>query len=73
MKRLSIVAMLAIILGTTGCCCFRRQPAAPVAATCPAPAPVVCDPCAPGGAVTYGYGSSGYSSGYGTPMMVPAM
>jgi hypothetical protein len=63
MERVSIVALLAIILGTSGCCCFRRQQAAPVAAACPAPAPMVCDPCAPG-AVSYGYGSSNY----GTPM-----
>jgi hypothetical protein len=64
MKRVSIVALLAIILGTSGCCCFRRQQAAaPVAAACPAPAPMVCDPCQQG-AVSYGYGSANY----GTPM-----
>ena len=64
MERISIVALLAVILGASGCnCCRRTQPAAPVAA-CPAPAPVCVDPCAPG-AVTYGYGS-GY--GYGVPM-----
>lgn len=61
MERISIVALLAIILGTSGCCFRRNQTAAPVA-VCPAPAPVCMDPCAPG-AVTYGYGSA-----YGVPM-----
>jgi hypothetical protein len=58
MERVSIVALLAILLGSSGCCCFRRNPpAAPVAAC--APAAMSCDPCAPQG-VTYGYGSGGY-------------
>jgi hypothetical protein len=65
MKRISIVALLAIILSASGCSfCRRNQPAAAPMAVCPAPAPMCVDPCAPG-AVTYGYGS-GY--GYGVPM-----
>jgi hypothetical protein len=65
MERVSIVALLAISLGTCGCNCCRRTPAAaPVAVCTPA---VQCDPCAPQG-VTYGYGSSNYGGqGYGMP------
>jgi hypothetical protein len=58
MKRVSLIALLAVALGSTGCSCCRRNPPATVAA-CPAPAPMCPNPCAPG-AVTYGYGSGGY-------------
>jgi hypothetical protein len=60
MKRVSLVVVLAVSLGSIGCSCCRRNPPQTVAA-CPAPAPMCPNPCGPG-AVTYGYGS-----GYGMP------
>jgi hypothetical protein len=63
MERVSIVALLAISLGTCGCSCCRRTPAAAPVAACQ---PVMqCDPCAPQ-AVTYGMPNYG-GQGYGMP------
>ena len=60
MERTAIVALLATVLGASGCSCCRRQAPTPIAAC--APAPVCPSPCGPGGGVTYGYGS-----GYAVP------
>ena len=60
MERTAIVALLATVLGASGCSCCRRQTSTPIAAC--APAPVCPSPCGPGGGVTYGYGS-----GYAVP------
>lgn len=58
MRRMSLLlAAATLVLGVSGCSCFRRReqvvapaPVCPPVAVCP---PVSCDPCAPQ-AVTYG-------------------
>ena len=64
MERVSIVALLALALGATGCNCCRRTPAAAPVAAC-APPVMQYDPCAPQG-VTYG------TPGFGGPSFYPA-
>lgn len=59
MERVTIAAVLALALGSTGCNCCRRATPAPPVAVCPQPV-MQCDPCAPQG-VTYG------TPGYGAP------
>lgn len=60
MERLSIIAALTLVLGASGCNCFRRNtPVATPVAVCPQPV-MQCDPCAPQG-VTYG------TPGFGAP------
>ena len=66
MKRTSLVALLALTLGSAGCTSLcRRTPPAPVAQACipmcPQPCPQVCPP----GTVPV----SGQGVSYGMPMM----
>lgn len=67
MKWTAILAVLAMTVGSAGCCCCGKwfgQPQAVVAA--PVVPPPACDPCqtAPALPVTYGYGTA---PAYGTP------
>jgi hypothetical protein len=64
MERVSIVALLALALGATGCNCCRRSTPAPAPVAVCQPQMMQCDPCAPQG-VTYG------TPGFGGPSFYP--